>query len=491
MKLLRIALCGLMLGCPSEPTQPTVRVDLKTDYVPFVEFDAVRMEVGDNDLAFRIDRVVDGGENYLRGQRINETMVQRGEHPITITLFHTGAVVATRRVSAIVQANITVVTVVLTRSCEAVMCPNDNPALESCLGGRCVDPRCTPETPEFCPAAQCEAPTECAMPDNACVESRCDLGVCLAVPNNALCDDGEVCHGLRGCIVGDVRRDAGPSDGGMIDVQMFDAGSRDAGPLDAGTTDSGAPDVFDGGTPDVFDAGPPPPGACDAPDDDTIFLFSFDDASDVVSGENGVAESSVLEAGDSPCGGNILRITSAENPSSHFRVGDRPTFDLDTGSIDFYAKIPSMAAAFDIIGRDASGIGNGHLSVSTSEESEIVIRSQIVGEEFYTCSNPIEFGAMWHRIGINFGVGGIELWIDGVRHMRGGSLMYQTGTAVCDTGSHELGLAGNDNPFVAGAVQIFTAEGSHLPLRDPFAGLELDQLRLSSVRRDYENEIRP
>ncbi len=113
-----------------------------------------------------------------------------------------------RRVSAIVHSPITIVTIVLTRSCEGVMCPNDNPAFDSCLGGRCVDPRCTPETPEFCPPGQCVSAAECGVPDAECVESRCGDGVCLAVPNNALCAEGQVCHGLRGCI------DQEPRDGG-------------------------------------------------------------------------------------------------------------------------------------------------------------------------------------------------------------------------------------------------------------------------------------
>lgn len=476
-----------MVGCSTGSTEPTVRVDLKTDYVPFVEFDAVRVQVDDGDVALRFDHVVERGEDYLRGQRINEAMTQAGEHALTVTLFRGGNPVATRRVSAIVQPPITVVTIVLTRNCEGVMCPNDNPALDSCLGGRCVDPRCTPQTPEFCPPDQCMAASECAVPDVACVEGRCDDGVCLAVPNDALCEAGEVCHGVRGCI--ELEADAGVMDAAVRDAGVMDAGVMDAAAPDV--FDAAAPDVFDAAAPDVFDAGPPEITACDAPDDDTLFLFAFDDDTDAVTGQSGFADNSLLQPSDSPCGGNALRITNDSSPSSHFRVPDRAAFQLAAGSIDFYVRGPLYATTHDIIGRDAQDNGAGHFTLSTSEENEIVLRSQSETEEFYICSEPTEFEFTWRRIGINFGTGGVELWIDGVRQRRGGMVMYRASERMCESGIHELDLVGNDNPFVAGAVAIFSDDGSHLPLSRPFVGLEIDQLRLSSVRRDYENEVRP
>lgn len=449
-----------------------MRVDLKTDYVPFVEFDAVRVQVDDGDVAVRFDHVVERSEDYLRGQRIDETTTQAGQHALTLTLFRGGIPVATRRVSAIVQAPITVVTIVLTRNCQGVMCPNDNPALESCLGGRCVDPRCTPQTPEFCPADQCMSDAECAQPDVPCVEARCDEGVCLGVPNDALCETGEVCHGIRGCV-----------------EDESDAGVMDAGVMDA----AGSPDVFDGGPPDVFDAGAPDAGptACGDADEDTLFLFTFDDANDVVTAESGVADNSLLQAGDSPCGGNVLRITDDGSPSSHFRIPNRPEFEIAVGSVDFWIRGPAAGITQDIIGRDAQGNGAGHLTISTSERGEIVVRSQSILEEFYICSEPIEFESTWRRVGINLGAGGVELWIDGVRQNRSGPLFYRGAEWTCFADTHELNLVGNANPFVVGAVAIFSDEGSHLPIQQPFAGLEVDQLRLSSVRRDYENEVRP
>ena len=103
----------------------------------------------------------------------------------------------------------------------------------------------------------------------------------------------------------------------------------------------------------------------------------------------------------------------------------------------------------------------------------------------------MDFATGWHRVGINFGTGGVELWIDGVRQGRSGDVMYRGVLFPCDTVPSELGLVGADNSFVAGALQIFRDPGSHLPLSRPYNDLDIDHLRLSSVRRDYGREIRP
>lgn len=70
-------------------------------------------------------------------------------------------------------------------------------------------------------------------------------------------------------------------------------------------------------------------------------------------------------------------------------------------------------------------------------------------------------------------------------------VLYRGSERACESGLHELNLVGNNNSFVVGAVAIFSDDGSHLPISRPFVGLEIDQLRLNSVRRDYENEVRP
>lgn len=213
---------------------PRLRVDLKTDFVPGTEFDGVRVAIGDGEEAVLFDYVAEAGTDYARGARINETEFAAGQTPITVTLLRAGVEVISRRASVSIRAPITVATVLITRDCEDVACPNDNPSFDSCLGGECVDPRCTVETPEFCPPPECTTNSACSV-STACVEPLCQDGVCLAVPSDANCAADERCDAQLGCVV--VETDAGTPDGGV----------------DAGSPDAGSPDV---GGPDVTDAGP-------------------------------------------------------------------------------------------------------------------------------------------------------------------------------------------------------------------------------------------
>ncbi|MFK7987954.1 MAG: hypothetical protein AB8I08_18185, partial [Sandaracinaceae bacterium] len=72
-----------------------------------------------------------------------------------------------------------------------------------CVGGRCADPRCTPESAEFCPAPLCEEAADCPAAAD-CNSNVCVVGACLS------------------------------TFGGICDAGTADAGSPDAGPPDAG-----------------------------------------------------------------------------------------------------------------------------------------------------------------------------------------------------------------------------------------------------------------
>ena len=209
-----------------------IAVSLRTDLRPGGEFDAVHVEFSDGT---RLAVAASPSADYLEGVRlIEEATTSFGETELLVQLTRGGMVVIERRVSVFVEASLTIATVVITRDCRGVMCPAaGSPLLESCLGGECADPRCTRETPEFCPAAECAGDAECPAAVD-CVAARCVDGLCFAAPDDALCVDGFECDASRGCVA--VRVDAG-MDAGM------DAGT-DAG-ADAGT-DAGAGDCFDG-----------------------------------------------------------------------------------------------------------------------------------------------------------------------------------------------------------------------------------------------------
>lgn len=177
----------------------TLRVDLITDLVPGFEFDRLRV-VRETDTQM-LDVTSDMG--FIEGQRVAlfESLTS-GTQTVDVELLLEGEPVVSRRVIAQVRGA-TAATAVITRDCRGVMCPDSgaSPSESACLGGRCVDPACTPETPEFCPEAECAVDEDCpAM--NACSRARCDEGACLYT-SERVCDEGAFCDPERGCISAD------------------------------------------------------------------------------------------------------------------------------------------------------------------------------------------------------------------------------------------------------------------------------------------------
>ncbi len=93
-------------------------------------------------------------------------------------------------------------TIVLLRSCRDAVCPGplDDPSHAACFGGECGDPRCTPETPEYCPSPLCEDAGDCAPPLAQCAEVRCEGGLCLTVGQHDACEADQWCSPELGCV---------------------------------------------------------------------------------------------------------------------------------------------------------------------------------------------------------------------------------------------------------------------------------------------------
>lgn len=453
----------LLAGC-SSPAAPTLRVDLRTDMRPALEFDAVRVEIGALDLPTRFDQVANGSQNYLRGVRLGDASVDEGQHDVRVTLFRDGEEVLHRDVSAEARPGFTVVTVVITRDCAGVACPAPagDPVLESCLGGQCVDPRCTVETPEFCPPG-CGSDAEC--PSDGCLRGSCTTGACLQSADDTLCGPGETCT-LTGC------------------VSTTDAG-LDAG-ADAGTEDSGHDIGFDVGDDIGTDAGVP---GCPHVDPDTVFLFDFQTATDRA-GLTGVLNNADLTEETSPCGGRVLRTAGATDSEGYFLVPSAPAQFLSTGSLDFWVRFPAAGPADrGIVSRDELNIGTpGQLTLFRTSGGNLVLRlQQSPPVEYFTCSPPVD-DREWHRIGVNFGVGGLELWLDGALQTFPGPVTLFGGPKICSDRGAEIGIDGTNNPFIFGADAHVSAPGSHEPVSGALHGIEIDHARLSRVRRDYAAE---
>lgn len=195
--VLAIAACG----CDSQPT--LLVVDLRTDFVAGVEFSRVRTTVDtlDDDAPRAVEQEVERGEDFVDGQRIAELDgLSKGPLRMRVQLLaKNGAVIAERPVSVRLDGRL-LVTVVMTRDCRDVSCPKEDgdPTLTACHGGRCVDPGCTPDTPERCPDPECTDASDC--PSGAsCASATCIGGECGFDPDSSTCDSGAFCEPETGC----------------------------------------------------------------------------------------------------------------------------------------------------------------------------------------------------------------------------------------------------------------------------------------------------
>lgn len=236
--------CALLLlclaGCESEAV---LVVSLRTDLVGGLEVDRAATVVDDGTMA---STPLSAADDLIGGRRVAELSVAPGRRRVTVELSGPDGFVA-RRTLLVDVRGATAVTAVITRSCRGVTCPEaSDAAATECLGGVCVPPECTPETPEFCPVAECEAPADCAS-GPMCTAPVCLGGACGLRADASACEGG-VCDPDEGCVDAPppdagLPMDAGPGDAGLSDAGPVDAGPSDAGPSDAGPSDAGPSDA--------------------------------------------------------------------------------------------------------------------------------------------------------------------------------------------------------------------------------------------------------
>ncbi len=220
----------LVSACSASPLALTV--DLRTDYVPGRDFTSVVTELRPGSLE-RTAEVreaslpADSSRDFIRGVRVAEFVdVTHGPIQARVRLLNrAGAEIAERIVELDLHDSFAI-SVLITVSCADVRCPAPagSPVLTQCQDGRCVDPRCSPSTPEYCPPPVCETDADCTA------SASCGGYVCIE--GSCLCDR---------LASGDGGTDDGGTDGGT-DGGMS---TPDSGPRDAGRRDGG------------FDAGPP------------------------------------------------------------------------------------------------------------------------------------------------------------------------------------------------------------------------------------------
>lgn len=200
MRRAAILLACVLTGCPA--AQPTLAIDLRTDFLPAVDFIAVRTEIARGSATvYENEAMVSSADDFLAGARVAQLELEPGEYVLRLTLLGPGASELVARNAAFVMpdANLAL-TVLVTRDCAGVVCPGpgDDASLTECVGGRCVDPGCTPGSP-LCGAPECASDAECAAGVD-CAEGVCLEGVCLVAAHDERCTEEQFCNPEVGCM---------------------------------------------------------------------------------------------------------------------------------------------------------------------------------------------------------------------------------------------------------------------------------------------------
>ncbi len=232
--LLSLVAASTLTGCSGDDAFNVI-VEARTDLVPGVDFVTVDTRLADEPIGTSLDtRAVSltdlSGSDFIAGHRVAEFIGTKGGPTyVRVRLIGAGGETVLSRDTVIDLRGDTALTVVLASSCTGVLCPGTgDPATHTaCLGGSCVDPRCTPDDPTYCGEAQCVEDADCASSSVGCRSGICSDRTCLSAPDDARCGAGEACSMDGSCI-------AAAIDSGM---------PRDSGPVDSGPVDSGAPDT--------------------------------------------------------------------------------------------------------------------------------------------------------------------------------------------------------------------------------------------------------
>ena len=297
------------------------------------------------------------------------------------------------------------------------------------------------------------------------------------------------CRNADGTCVAESTEDGGvPSDGQVSMDAMVPTDATPGGDGYIGRSDGSAP-----------------PYRCDpAGTPDTIALFTFDSPSWLTDEVGSIVATlspgagGTVHAATGPCGALCLAFTDS-TANAYVEIPDRDVWDLTVGSVDLYVRLdrqlsPSAGAAQTILSRDARGIANpGHFNLWYDPvEGRLAVRIQGAGPVTeVACSDANLDLSSWTHVGVNFGSGGLALYINGeLQSDRVGVAARPFGSS-CGLSGADPGIAGNDNPWAIGVGTTDSEEGSVRPAWGPIGRGAVDHLRISGARRDFSRYTAP
>lgn len=122
-----------------------------------------------------------------------------------------------------------------------------------------------------------------------------------------------------------------------------------------------------------------------------------------------------------PLGGVINgALDCACNAIQALDAGSSPDFDIQTGAVSFWFKTSDNNKAVDryMIGKDGSGPNDGDWTVllnASANPDDIRFRTADSGGEFIISSDSGISADTWYHVALNFGTGGMEMYVDGVK----------------------------------------------------------------------------
>ena len=173
-------------------------VSLQSDLVPGVEFSSVQL-VLDDVTAQEIPITLKS--SFASADRLADfpKLAPKNDRRIRLELVDIRGEVIAKTAALVDNRSSRAVILTIARSCVGVDCPGDgDPAALACLGGRCVDPRCTTGTEESCPTPQCTSTNDCDAASQPCLDVACIKTQCVYLQSN-LCSDSQYCSPVTGC----------------------------------------------------------------------------------------------------------------------------------------------------------------------------------------------------------------------------------------------------------------------------------------------------
>lgn len=247
---------------------------------------------------------------------------------------------------------------------------------------------------------------------------------------------------------------------------------------------SGGPSATDGAPPQadgpgrVVDAAPPPIDACRSCAE-AVAAFRFQGTvDDEIAGHHG----NQVGAGLAFVPGRAGLALRLGDDASYVHVPDSDTFDLTAGRVSLWFRLGDTPAGdLGLLSRDAGGTEQGgHFNLRVGHDRRVVARIQQQSSptiEMYRCSTTTIDDNAWHQVEVEFGPGGLTMWVDGA--VAGGTSWTDGGGQAHDcAGAWTGGMAGNNNPLVLGALTVTSSEGTGLPVVAVATGVDLDDVEL-------------